>query len=84
MDAREAAEFLRLSYEAFRKIAPSVPRHRLGSSYRYLRSELLEWLREGQGIAAERRERVGARRRARPTSDASSRKRDGKVRRLYE
>jgi hypothetical protein len=45
MDSKEAAEFLRLSRGSFAHIAPSLPRYkppRMG--YRYLRSELLEWL----------------------------------------
>jgi hypothetical protein len=45
MNAQEAADFLRLSEAHFRKIGPAVPRHKLPSGgYRYLRSELLEWL----------------------------------------
>ena len=48
MDAKEAAEFLRLSPSEFRKLAAAgvIPRHPVnGKSYRYLRSELLEWVR---------------------------------------
>jgi excisionase family DNA binding protein len=48
MDTKEAAEFLRLSPSEFRKLAATgvIPRHPLnGKSYRYLRGELLEWLR---------------------------------------
>ena len=51
MDAREAADFLRLSENAFNKLAPSLPRVRIydRSGYRYLRSDLIEWLRERSG-----------------------------------
>jgi hypothetical protein len=47
MNAKEAAEFLRLSPDAFRKLAPSLPRYRIyeRDGYRYLRSDLLVWLR---------------------------------------
>ena len=48
MDAKEAAEFLCLSPSEFRKLAAAgvIPRHPVnGKSYRYLRGELLEWLR---------------------------------------
>ena len=48
MDAKEAAEFLRLSPSEFRKLAAAgvIPRHPVnGKSYRYLRGELLEWVR---------------------------------------
>ena len=46
MNAEEAADFLRLSPTAFRKLAPSLPRCQLyeRSGYRYLRSDLLAWL----------------------------------------
>ena len=48
MDAKEAAGFLRLSPSEFRKLAAAgvIPRHPVnGKSYRYLRGELLEWVR---------------------------------------
>ncbi len=48
MDAKEAAQFLRLSPSEFRKLAAAgvIPRHPVnGKSYRYLRGELLEWVR---------------------------------------
>jgi excisionase family DNA binding protein len=48
MDAKQAAEFLRLSPSEFRKLAAAgvIPRHPVnGKSYRYLRGELLEWVR---------------------------------------
>src|SRR5215204_953316 len=42
MDAREAAEFLRLPYSSFREIAPKLPRHAVTPSrFVYLRGELL-------------------------------------------
>lgn len=48
LDSRGAARFLGLSYEAFRKVAPSLPRHEVeGVGYRYLRSELLAWVAAG-------------------------------------
>lgn len=47
MDPQEAAEFLRLSYAQFRKLAPALPRHRLtANKYVYLRSELLQWIKD--------------------------------------
>ena len=47
MDAREAAEFLRLPYSSFREIATTLPRHAVTSSrFVYLRGELLAWLLE--------------------------------------
>jgi hypothetical protein len=48
MDAKEAADFLRLSPSEFRKLAAAgvIPRHPVNDkSYRYLRGELLEWVR---------------------------------------
>jgi hypothetical protein len=48
MDAKQAAEFLRLSPSEFRKLAAAgvIPRHPVnGKSCRYLRGELLEWVR---------------------------------------
>ena len=48
VDATEAAEFLRLSPSEFRKLAAAgvIPRHPVNvKSYRYLRGELLEWVR---------------------------------------
>jgi hypothetical protein len=47
VNAEEAADFLRLSPTAFRKLAPSLPRCQIyeRSGYRYLRSDLLTWLR---------------------------------------
>ncbi len=42
MNPEEAADFLRISYDAFRKIAPSIPRRRVsGRRYVYMRGELL-------------------------------------------
>jgi hypothetical protein len=48
MDAKEAADFLRLSPSEFRKLAAAgvIPRHPVnGKCYRYLRGELVEWVR---------------------------------------
>lgn len=47
MNAEEAADFLRLSPTAFRKLAPTLPCCQLyeRSGYRYLWSALLAWLR---------------------------------------
>lgn len=47
MNAEEAADFLRLSPTAFRRLAPKLPRCQIyeRSGYRYLRSDLLAWLR---------------------------------------
>ena len=54
MNVEEAADFLRLSPTAFRRLAPSLPRCQIyeRSGYRYLRSDLLAWLRL-RGNAAE-------------------------------
>lgn len=47
MTSREAAEFLRMPWQSFREIAPSLPRHAITrGKFVYLRSELLEWLSE--------------------------------------
>ena len=54
MNAEEAADYLRLSPTAFRKLAPALPRCQIyeRSGYRYLRSDLLAWLR-ARGNTAE-------------------------------
>ena len=54
MNAEEAADFLRLSPTAFRKLAPALPRCQIyeRSGYRYLRGDLLAWLRVRK-VAAE-------------------------------
>jgi hypothetical protein len=45
MNAKEAADFLRISESEFKRIAPSLPRHPITERrYIYLRSELLAWL----------------------------------------
>lgn len=45
MNAREAADFLRLPHSEFRRIAPTLPRHRLTERrFVYYRGELLDWL----------------------------------------
>jgi hypothetical protein len=61
MNAEEAADFLRLSPTAFRKLAPTLPRCQIyeRSGYRYLRSDLLAWLRL-RGNAAETRPHLEA------------------------
>jgi hypothetical protein len=47
MDAKEAAELLRLPYSSFREISPTLPRHALTPQrFVYLRRELLVWLLE--------------------------------------
>jgi len=44
MNAQEAADFLRISYPEFRRLAPYVPRHPVTERrYVYHRKELLEW-----------------------------------------
>jgi hypothetical protein len=50
----EAADFLRLSISTMHQ-KRNIPRHRLPDSreYRYLRSELLMWLKGGQGVVDE-------------------------------
>ncbi len=45
MDAKEAADFLRISESEFKRMAPRLPRHAVTERrYIYLRSELLAWL----------------------------------------
>ncbi|MDP9438818.1 MAG: hypothetical protein M3P49_08745 [Actinomycetota bacterium] len=45
MDRGEAAAFLKTKPAAFDRLAPSLPRKKKkGLGFRYLRSELLEWL----------------------------------------
>ena len=47
MDSKEAAEFLRMSWQSFREIAPTLPRHAITrGKFVYRRTELLEWLSE--------------------------------------
>ena len=44
MDAKEAADFLRLPYTEFKRLAPTLPRHAVTDRrYVYSRRELLEW-----------------------------------------
>jgi hypothetical protein len=45
MNAKEAAEFLRIPYSEFRRLAPYLPRHPVTERrYVYHRKELLEWV----------------------------------------
>jgi hypothetical protein len=45
MDAKQAADFLRISESEFKGMAPRLPRHAVTEQrYIYLRSELLAWL----------------------------------------
>jgi len=45
MNAEEAADFLRIPYDNFRRMASDLPRHRISERrYVYVRGELLEWL----------------------------------------
>lgn len=45
MDAKEAADFLRISQSEFKRMAPRLPRHAVTERrFIYLRSELLAWL----------------------------------------
>ncbi|MGH3146341.1 MAG: hypothetical protein ACRDTR_11135 [Rubrobacter sp.] len=45
MDAKQAADFLRISESEFKRMAPGLPRHAVTERrYIYLRSELLAWL----------------------------------------
>ena len=45
MNAQEAAEYLRIPYDSFRRIAPELPRHQVTKRrYVYFRSELCEWV----------------------------------------
>jgi hypothetical protein len=45
MNAKEAADFLRMPFSEFRRLAPHLPRHPLTERrYVYHRKELLEWV----------------------------------------
>ena len=45
MNANEAADFLRVPYSEFRRLAPYLPRHPVTERrYVYHRKELLEWV----------------------------------------
>jgi len=45
MNAQEAADFLRMPYSEFRRLAPYLPRHPVTERrYVYHRRELLEWM----------------------------------------
>ena len=45
MNAKEAAEFLRMPYSEFRRLAPYLPRHTVTERrYVYHRKELLDWV----------------------------------------
>ena len=45
LDSKEAAEFLRLPYSTFKRIAPSLPRHPVTEQrFVYHRGELVEWV----------------------------------------
>ena len=45
MNAKEAADFLRMPYSEFRRLAPYLPRHRVTERrYVYHRKELLDWV----------------------------------------
>jgi hypothetical protein len=45
MSAREAAEFLRIPYNHFRRLAPTLPRYAVTKHrYIYKHSDLLQWL----------------------------------------
>ena len=53
MDAKEAAAFLKVSETHFGRLAPSIPRCKKdGLGYRYLRSDVLRWLRSGSNAAS--------------------------------
>jgi hypothetical protein len=66
MDAKEAADFLRISYSEFKRMAPGLPRHAVTERrYTYLRSELLTWLlgRQRRRVGSSASSRKAARRR---------------------
>ena len=45
MNAQEAADFLRMPYSEFRRLAPYLPRHQVTERrYVYHRKELLDWV----------------------------------------
>lgn len=54
MDARQAAEFLCVSYDQFKRIARDLPRHAITERrFVYVRSELLEWVLSQPGRGRE-------------------------------
>jgi hypothetical protein len=82
MNAVEAADFLRLSEDAFKKLAPTLPRCRIyeRGGYRYLRSDLLAWLRADEWEREKLAPVISA---IRPLSQRGDGKRT-RTRRLYE
>lgn len=45
MDSKEAAEFIGMPLDEFKRIAPTLPRHKITDRrYRYYAPELTEWL----------------------------------------
>ena len=73
MDGKEAAAFLKVSEAQFGRLAPRLPRHKkAGLGYRYLRSELLVWLRSGEDGAPEDEGRDEAPRRHRGVERSSA------------
>ncbi len=45
LDSKETAEFLRLPYSTFKRIAPGLPRHPVTEQrFVYHRGELIEWV----------------------------------------
>jgi hypothetical protein len=66
MDAKEAADFMRISESEFKRMAPGLPRHAVTERrYIYPRSELLTWLlgRQRRRVASSASSRKAARRR---------------------
>ncbi len=54
MDAREAADYLRLPYDQFKRLARSLPRHAVTERrFVYVRSEILEWVLSQPGRGKE-------------------------------
>ncbi len=74
MDGKEAAAFLKVSEAQFNRLAPRLPRHKkTGLGYRYLRSEILVWLRSGDDSPEdEGRDAVPRRQRRQPDGNAES------------
>lgn len=72
MDAKEAAAFIKTSEANFNRLAPSIPRcKKTGLGFRYLRSDVLAWLRSGSNAAALEAVREELRQRSRPDANAA-------------
>ena len=68
----EAAAFLKVTKVQFNNLAPSIPRcKKAGLGFRYLRSEVLAWLRSGSNAAQLEAGREELRPRSHPEANAA-------------